>query len=167
MNIKDRLQDAPFIFRVLRAATLAAGLLGSLLALILGNFGLFAIGVRPAGTDTLAGFAGLAAVVGTSALCWEALLVFYRLCGRLARGSAFTLQNACAMRRIAQMLLGAGLCVLAGVTAVGLLARGLGVTLFWLSWFALAFFGASLLAHALSVLIRRAACLQQDSDLTI
>ena len=32
---------------------------------------------------------------------------------------------------------------------------------------ALAFFGVALLAHALSLLVRRAAALQRDSDLTI
>ena len=32
---------------------------------------------------------------------------------------------------------------------------------------ALAFFGVALLAHALGLLVRRAALLQQDSDLTI
>ena len=32
---------------------------------------------------------------------------------------------------------------------------------------ALAFFGVALLAHALSLLVRRAAVLQRDSDLTI
>lgn len=167
MKARNRLDDPAVLFGVLRAATLLAGLLGTLFALLLGNFGLFALCTTPFGADNAAGFAGLASVALTSALCWDALIAFYRLCGRLREGRAFTPENAGAMRRIARRLLAAGLCVLAGLAAVGLLTRGLFVSLFALAAFALAFFGASLLSHALAVLVGRAAELQRDCDLTI
>lgn len=159
--------DGSRIFGVLRAAALLAGLLGTMLALLLAEFGLFALGAKPFGPDNVAGAAGLAAVAAASVCCWGALLSFYRLCGRLREGRAFTGENAAAMRRIARLLLGAGCAVLAGTAAVGLLTRGLTVSLVVTGAFALAFFGASLLSYALALLVCRAAALQQDQDLTV
>ncbi len=163
----EKLNEAPVVFALLRATTVAVGLLGTLLALILVNFGLFALSTTPTGMDNVAGAAGIATVVLVSLCCYAALIAFFRLCGRLSRGSAFTRENAEAMRRIARLLLAAGIAVLTGLLAVGLMVRGLTVTLLWCSSFALAFLGASLLAHALSVLVRRAAALQDDCDLTV
>ena len=113
MKHERRFLTAQTVFPVLRAATVASGLLGTALALFLAAIG---IDVLRAGLEenipcwTAASVVGLAAVAAVSVCAYAALTIFLRLCGRLARGSAFTVQNAEAMRRIARCFLGRARC---------------------------------------------------------
>lgn len=161
------------MFAVLRAATVGAGIAGTLLALWMGAFGvsmLFflcedGVCVKDAAVCVLC----LIVLAGISGCCCAALAAFYRLCGRLASGSAFTEENANAMARIARLLYGCAGMLLAAVLAlvIVLLEGEFVLPLIFLLLFLCAFFGAGLLAQALSLLVRRAAALQQESDLTI
>lgn len=165
MKWTQKIHDVSFIFTALRVATVLVGLLGTWFALILGSFGLFAASSTPFSSVNVAAGAGLATVVLVSVCCYAALFTFFRLCGRLARASAFTEENARAMRRLSQLMLACGIAVLAGLTAVHLVLVLLPTVYLFL--FVPAFFGASLLCHALSVLVRRAAALQDEHDLTV
>ena len=53
------------------------------------------------------------------------------------------------------------------MAALLVICRGLALPMIFLLLVSLAFFGLALIAYALDVLVRRAAALQQDSDLTI
>ena len=161
------------MFTVLRAATIAAGVAGTLLALWLGAIGVSMLSflcedgicVKDAAVCALC----MGVLVGISVCCYVALTVFFRLCGRLARGSAFTEENRRAMQTMARLL-----CVCAGLLLVAILAillvlsdGVLALPVIFLLMFLCAFAGAGLIAHALALLVRRAAALQQESELTI
>ena len=163
----EKLSDAPFLFFLLRLATVLVALTGTWFAWMMLYTGLFTVSVKPFGALNVAGAAGMLTVVIASVCAYVALFTFFRLCGRLARGTAFTEQNAAAMRRIALALLIAGLCAFAGITAVALLIGGIVLPIVYLYVIAAALLGAALVSHALAVLVRRAVALQQDSDLTI
>lgn len=166
MKLLKRLNDAAFLFRVLRVATVLVGLMGTLFALILADFGLFALKDRPFNRVNVAAGAGLLTVVVVGACCYAALVSFFRMCGRLEHSSAFTDANAAAMARIARALFAGGVCAAAGIAAVSALWE-VDLLLIYLSFIPLALLGAALLSHALVVLMRRAVALQQDRDLTI
>lgn len=161
------------MFTVLRAATVAAGVAGTLLALWLGAIGVSVhdflcedgVCVRDAAVCVLC----LAVLVGISGCCYAALVTFYRMCGRLAKGSAFTEENGRAMQTIARLLcVCAGLLLLAILAILLLLSDGvLPLPVIFLLMFLCAFAGAGLIAQALSLLVRRAAALQQENDLTV
>ena len=87
--------------------------------------------------------------------------------GRLSRGSAFTPENEQAMAAIAFSLALSGAALAAAFVLLLLICREMVLPMIWLLLLALAFFGVALLAHALGLLVRRAAALQRDSDLTI
>lgn len=161
------------MFVVLRVATIAAGAAGTLLALWLGAIGVSMLAflcedgvcVRDAAVCLLC----IVVLAGISGCCYAALTAFYRLCGRLAKGSAFTEENGRAMRWIARLLYAcAGQLLLAILAILLLLSDGvLPLPVIFLLMFLCAFAGAGLIAHALSLLVRRAAALQQESELTI
>ena len=163
----EKLYDAPFLFLLLRVATVLVALAGTWFAWMMVYTGLFAVSARPFGALNIAGWAGILTVALVSACAYVALFTFFRLCGRLARGTAFTEENAAAMRRIALALLVCGLCVCAGITAVALLIGAIVLPIVYLYVIAAAFLCAALVSHALAVLVHRAVALQQDSDLTI
>ena len=161
------------MFTVLRAATIAAGVAGTLLALWLGAIGVCVLEslsedgacVQDAAVCVLC----IAVLVGISGCCYAALVTFFRMCGRLAKGSAFTEENGRAMQTMARLL-----CVCAGLLLVAILAillvlsdGVLPLPVIFLLMFLCAFAGAGLIAHALALLVRRAAALQQESELTI
>ena len=161
------------MFTVLRAATVAAGAAGTLLALWLGAIGMSVLDflcedgvcVPDAAVCVLC----IAVLAGISGCCCAALVTFYRMCGRLARGSAFTEDNRRAMQTIARLLYAcAGQLLLAILAIFFMLSDGvLPLPVIFLLMFLCAFAGAGLIAHALSLLVRRAATLQQESELTI
>lgn len=158
------------VFTALRVAAIAAGVLGTLIAAWLLMFGCACLsdGLRDHMADMIgASVTGLSTVVIVSVCCWRALIVFIRMVGRLERGSAFTEENARAMADIAAMLALSGLALLAASVVLTLDLRGFVLPVIYLLLLALAFFGVALIAYALDVLVRRAAALQQDSDLTI
>ena len=167
MKLFKRLDDAPFIFTALRVATVIAGACGTWFALMLMYPGLFAVSSKPFGLINIGGAVGLLTVAVASVCCYVALVVFFRMCGRLSCGTAFTDENAIAMRRIAAVLLIAGLSVAAGLTVLSVLLGDFFLPTIYLYGIAAAFLGAALLSHALAVLVRRAVALQQESELTI
>ena len=168
MRLSKTLNDAPFVFTLLRVATVLVAAYGTWVAVVLGTIGFYVFVSGPAlDPISLAGLAGLTTVVVASVCCYIALVSFFFMCGRLTRGSAFTEQNAAAMRRISRVLLIAGAAVAVGIATVMLLTGESAVAIWHSSTIALVFLGASLLSHALAVLVRRAVALQQDSDLTI
>lgn len=160
------------MFTVLRAATVAAGVAGTLLALWLGAVGVSVLDflcedgvcVKDAAVCVLC----LAVLVGISGCCYAALVTFYRMCGRLAKGSAFTEENGRAMQTIARLLCVCAGLLLAVLAILLLLSDGvLPLPVIFLLMFLCAFAGAGLIAQALSLLVRRAAALQQENDLTV
>ena len=164
------LRDEQAIFRLLRIAAAAAGVIGTLIAVWLGCFGVSCLswGIDDRAADTIAAsLTGLVTVAIVSICCWRALIVFIRMVGRLSQGSAFTPENERAMAAIAFSLALSGAAILAAFVLLLLICREMVLTMIYLLLLALAFFGVALLAHALSLLVRRAALLQQDSDLTI
>lgn len=164
------LRDEQAIFRLLRIAAAAAGVIGTLIAAWLGCIGVSCLswGIGDRMADTIAASAtGLVTVAVVSICCWRALIVFIRMVGRLSQGSAFTEDNARAMAAIAFSLAISGAALAAAFVLLLLICREMVLPMIWLLLLALAFFGVALIAHALSLLVRRAEVLQQDSDLTI
>lgn len=168
-----RIMNEGNMFAVLRLATVAAGAVGTLLALWLGAIGVSmldflcedGICVRDAAVCVLC----IAVLVGISVCCYAALTVFYRLCRRLAQGSAFTEENRRAMQTIARLLYACAAQLAVAILAILIwLSDGLlPLPVIFLLMFLCGFAGAGLIAHALSLLVRRAAALQQESELTI
>ena len=167
MKLFKKLDDASFIFAVLRMATVIVGMLGTWFALMLMYPGLFAVSSKPFDLINIGGAVGMLTVAVASVCCYIALVIFFRLCGRLSRGTAFTDENAIAMRRIAAVLLIAGLSVAAGLTVLSVILGDFFLPTVYLYGIALGFLGGALLSHALAVLVRRAVALQQESELTI
>ena len=167
MKLLRKMNEAPFLFALLRAVTIPVALVGTWFAWMLTVTGLFTVSTKPFGMLNIAGIIGMLTVAVASFCSYAALFTFFRLCGRLVHGTAFTDENAAAMRRIAQALLIAGLTACAGITAVWLLFGVLVLPIIYLYVIAAAFLCAALVSHALAVLVRRAVALQQDSDLTI
>lgn len=170
MQKHGSLRDEQAIFRLLRIAAAAAGVIGTLIAVWLVCIGVSCLswGIGDRMADTIAAAAtGLVTVAVVSICCWRALIVFDRMVVRLSRGSAFTLENERAMAKIAGALALSGAAILAAFVLLLLICREMVLTMIYLLLLALAFFGVALLAHALGLLVRRAAVLQRDSDLTI
>lgn len=170
MQKRGSLRDEQAIFRLLRIAAAAAGVIGTLIAAWLVCIGVSCLswGIGDRMADTIAAAAtGLVTVAVVSICCWRALIVFDRMVVRLSRGSAFTLENERAMAKIAGALALSGAAILAAFVLLLLICREMVLPMIWLLLLALAFFGVALLAHALGLLVRRAAVLQRDSDLTI
>ncbi len=170
MKKRGSLRDEQAIFRLLRIAAAAAGVIGTLIAVWLVCIGVSCLswGIGDRMADTIAAAAtGLVTVAVVSICCWRALIVFDRMVVRLSRGSAFTLENERAMAKIAGALALSGAAILAAFVLLLLICREMVLPMIYLLLLALAFFGVALLAHALGLLVRRAAVLQRDSDLTI
>lgn len=170
MQKHGSLRDEQAIFRLLRIAAAAAGVIGTLIAVWLVCIGVSCLswGIGDRMADTIAAAAtGLVTVAIVSVCCWRALIVFDRMVVRLSQGSAFTLENERAMAKIAGALALSGAAILAAFVLLLLICREMVLTMIYLLLLALAFFGVALLAHALGLLVRRAAVLQRDSDLTI
>ena len=170
MKRHGSLRSEQAIFRLLRIAAAAAGVIGTLIAIWLICIGVSCLswGIHDRMADMIGAAAtGLVTVAAVSACCWRALIVFCRMVGRLSQGSAFTLENERAMAAIAGALALSGAAILAAFVLLLLICREMVLPMIWLLLLALAVFGLGLLAHALSLLVRLAAILQRDSDLTI
>ena len=170
MRRHGSLRDEQAIFRLLRIAAAAAGVIGTLIAVWLVCIGVSCLswGIGDRMADTIAAAAtGLVTVAVVSVCCWRALIVFIRMVGRLSQGSAFTLENERTMAVIANSLAISGTALAAAFVLLLLICREMVLPMIWLLLLALAFFGVALIAHALGLLVRRAALLQRDSDLTI
>lgn len=165
----------PAVFTALQVMAAAALAIGTLLACYLGYIGYLGIQLsRMENSMTVFWMAvvGIVTVADVSVCCYVALIVFLRMCGRLKRGSAFTVENAGAMETIAKCLTVAGLTFWA-TTLILFLLQGpqTGWSLLQLDGrfliLGFCFLGVALLAYALCLLVRRAAELQRESDLTI
>ena len=101
----------------------------------------------------LPGFAGL----------WE----FWKICVEIGRDNSFSQKNARSLFRICLLALTMAALLAAGVAALCLLGMGLPALLIAMLGFAAACALVALLANALSQLVRRAAAIKHENDLTI
>ena len=101
----------------------------------------------------LPGFVGL----------WE----FWKICVEIGRDNSFSQKNARALFRICLLALTMAALLAAGVAALCLLGMGLPALLIAMLGFAAACALVALLANALSQLVRRAAAIKSENDLTI
>ena len=101
----------------------------------------------------LPGFAGL----------WE----FWKICVEIGRDNSFSQKNARSLFRICLLALTMAALLAVGVAALCLLGMGLPALLIAMLGFAAACALVALLANALSQLVRRAAAIKSENDLTI
>ena len=101
----------------------------------------------------LPGFAGL----------WE----FWKICMEIGRDNSFSQKNARALFRICLLALTMAALLAVGVAALCLLGMGLPALLIAMLGFAAACALVALLANALAQLVRRAAAIKSENDLTI
>ena len=101
----------------------------------------------------LPGFAGL----------WE----FWKICVQIGRDDSFSQENARSLFRICLLALTMAALLAVGVAALCLLGMGLPALLIAMLGFAAACALVALLANALSQLVRRAAAIKSENDLTI
>ena len=101
----------------------------------------------------LPGFAGL----------WE----FWKICVEIGRDNSFSQKNARSLFRICLLALTMAALLAVGVAALCLLGMGLPALLIAMLGFAAACALVALLANALSQLVRRAAAIKRENDLTI
>lgn len=175
MNLRKYWTNPAVIFTALQIMAVAALILGFLLAGFLGYIGCMALQVGVEEHSALlfwASVTGLVAVLTVSICCCVALIVFFRMCGRLKHGSAFTPENDKAMGRLVLCSIAVG--VIFWITAVVLyLVQGP-----YVSWSlqnldgrflidGFCFLCLALVIHALRLLVKRAIALQQENDLTV
>ena len=101
----------------------------------------------------LPGFAGL----------WE----FWKICVQIGRDDSFSQENARSLFRICLLALTMAALLVAGVATLCLLGMGLPALLIAMLGFGAACALVALLANALSQLVRRAAAIKSENDLTI
>lgn len=101
----------------------------------------------------LPGFAGL----------WE----FWKICVEIGRDNSFSQKNARSFFRICLLALTMAALLAVGVAALCLLGMGLPALLIAMLGFAAACALVALLANALAQLVRRAAAIKSENDLTI
>ena len=101
----------------------------------------------------LPGFAGL----------WE----FWKICVQIGRDDSFSQENARSLFRICLLALTMAALLVVGVAALCLLGMGLPALLIAMLGFAAACALVALLANALAQLVRRAAAIKSENDLTI
>ena len=99
------------------------------------------------------GFAGL----------WE----FWKICVEIGRDNSFSQKNARSLFRICLLALTMAALLAVGVAALCLLGMGLPALLIAMLGFAAACALVALLANALAQLVRRAAAIKSENDLTI
>ena len=101
----------------------------------------------------LPGFAGL----------WE----FWNICGQIGRDNSFSLENARSLARICFLALTMAVLLVLGAAALCILRMGQPGLLILMLGFGVACALVALLANALSQLVRRAAAIKDENDLTI
>lgn len=94
---------------------------------------------------------------------WE----FWKICVEIGRDNSFSQKNARALFRICLLALTMAALLAAGVAALCLLGMGLPALLIAMLGFAAACALVALLANALAQLVRRAAAIKRENDLTI
>lgn len=110
---------------------------------------------------------GLCGVWLIALLCYLALALFWGICTRIGKDNSFCRENARAMKSIGLLAFGVGVLILCGCLFLGLVGA-LSGPLCVLSFFVLcAACGIGVICFALSALIRNAAKLKEENDLTI
>ena len=94
---------------------------------------------------------------------WE----FWKICVEIGRDNSFSQKNARSLFRICLLALTMAALLAVGVAALCLLGMGLPALLIAMLGFAAACALVALLANALSQLVRRAAAIKRENDLTI
>lgn len=111
---------------------------------------------------------GIATVVLVGLVSYVALWQFLTMCQRLKKGTAFTAANERSMGCIALCCTVASGALLVALLVLLCFCPALPLGLVLLTMLACAAYGAvALVAYALQLLVRRAAVLQQESDLTV
>lgn len=175
MKHKGSVLNERNIFTVLRAATIAAGVIGTAIAVLLMSIGADCLYMsltlcedgESCGCFTAASVTGLVTVLSVSVCAYVALAAFYRMCGRLREGGAFTRENAGAMARIARCFAAAAAALLLCTAAMAVIWGGFLLPHVYLLLLGLACAGAALLCRALALLVGRAEDMQRENELTI
>lgn len=157
-------------FAVLRAATVVALLIGTLLAALFAHAGTetLTFALRANDSRLVAGcVVGFVVLLTVSALCWVVLLTFFRMCGRLKTERAFTEINENALRRMARCFAACTAVLAAGALVIRVLVGAIGPAMLWLGIITFLFLFAASVVHALALLVCRAEQLQAESDLTV
>ena len=94
---------------------------------------------------------------------WE----FWKICVEIGRDNSFSQKNARSLFRICLLALTMAALLAVGVAALCLLGMGLPALLIAMLGFAAACALVALLANALAQLVRRAAAIKRENDLTI
>lgn len=175
MNLRKYWTNPAVIFTALQTLSIVALIVGFLIAGYLGYIGCLGLRVGAEEHSALVlsmSVTGLVTVLAVSVCCCVALLVFFRMCGRLKHGSAFTPENDKAMGRLVQCSIGVGVIFWITVIVLYLLQGP------FVSWSLLSLDGRfmilgfcflclALVIHALRLLVKRAIALQQENDLTV
>ena len=177
MNMRKSLNSPSTIFTMLQVVTILLSLMGVWIAVTLLYTGILALqtgypGIgMPLGSYITLLTVGFLSVLTVSGCCAVAMYTFFRLCGRLKQGTAFTRANEHAMARIALCCLIAGLTLLISCAALWAAESvwGCVMGLYWLEMaiMAVLFLAVALIAWALTLLVRRAVALQEEADLTV
>ena len=175
MKHKGSIPNERNIFTVLRAATIAAGVIGTAIAALLASIGADCLYMsltlcedgESCACFTAASVTGLATVLAVSVCAYIALTAFYRMCGRLRERGAFTRENARAMASIARCFAAAAAALLLCTSAMTIIWGGFLLPHVDLLLLGLACAGAALLCRALALLVGRAEDMQRENELTI
>lgn len=175
MTIKKWLYDTRIIFTLLQALAILALAAGTLLMVWLDILGVSALlrGLFDTRGDLIPfSIIGLLTVAFISVMCYIALISFFKLCGRLKTGTAFTVQNTHAMKRIALCSLSVGAAFLLSdalicLTSFMLFDPNFHLIDVYFVGISLVFFLIFLVVWTLYLLLDRATAIQQENDLTI
>ena len=177
MNMRKSLNSPSTIFTMLQIVTILLSLMGVWIAVTLLYTGILALqtgypGIgMPLGSYITLLTVGFLSVLTVSGACAVAMYTFFRLCGRLKKGTAFTRVNEQAMSRIALCCLIDGLTLAVSCLALWIAESvwGYVMGLYWLQMLVVAVLcsAVALIAWALALLVRRAVALQEEVDLTV
>lgn len=175
--MRKSLNSPSTIFTMLQGFTVLMSLLGVWIAVTLLYAGVLALqcgypGIgMPLGSYVTLLTVGFLSVLTVSGACAVAMYTFFRLCGRLKKGTAFTRANEQALERIALCCVIVGLTLLISciVLWVAESVWGFVMGLYWFQMLVVALLciAVALIAWALALLVRRAVTLQEEVDLTV
>lgn len=110
---------------------------------------------------------GIFGVWVIAVLCYIALMNFWTICTRIGDDNSFCVENAVAMKRMAMMAFIIVGLITAAMIFIGILGF-LGIAYFMVYFFvACVAAGVGVVCMALSMLIRKAAEIKEENDLTI